>query len=316
MARKKVNKKDDFNILHYRKHGLSTPEWIKRCFEIQTTPDGKPIVLPAKPIIDENGILRKQRKYKIKRHAELWMIALVAIMDIEYNTRYKAHRNKKQIDSFAFYGSYKLIRNLILNSVDERLVPQLSQSITFNTINTAMKRAEKSGFIKIEYDDTVNRENCSREKNYRRITLNYDKLVELCDFNLDKHKWCSSDIWKKYHHSSREHKFIRKRPVSYCKKLIDDLTDDKRKNEFKAKLAKLKLKYKNHHDILKAFINTKQKKYSVNNEYSTKYLTTIKSEADDQAEMMRLMYQKPKPSECVVTESQVELLKSFIDNIR
>ena len=111
-------------------------------------------------------------------------------------------------------------------------------------------------------------------------------------------------------------KQMRKRPVSYCKKLVNDLADEKRKNEFKTKLAKLKLKYKNSHDVLKAFIITKQKPYSLNNEYSTKYITTIKSEADSQAEMMRLMYHKPDESGQVLSERQEQLMKGFKNNLR
>lgn len=302
-------KKQDFNLLKYQHHGLSTAEWIKRCFEIQTTPDGEPIVIQCGSMINEDGKEIPLYKYKIKRYAELWLISLVVMMDLEFAVRKNNAFHKKQSTDFAFYGSYSRIRNVILNSVDSRLVPQLSRSITFNTINTSLKRAAASGLINIQYDETVTRNTCTHDKNYRRITLNYDKLQELCDFEVTPKG--RSKTWWKYHHSSREHKFMRKRPVSYCKKLIDDLADKNHKDEFKAKLAKLKLKYKNYHDILKAFIITNQKRYLAGNEYAIKFLTTIKSEEEVQNATLRYMYQKPDESGLALSEEQQQLLKDF-----
>ena len=228
----KVNKlsKEQVTLINpygYQHHYMTTAEWIQQCFEIQNGPNGKPIILPGRKIFNEEGNQVQQYKYKVKRKAELWMIALVIIMDLEIAVRTRDVINKKKVNDFAFYGSYKRIREKILDSVDHRLVPQLSHTITIRSISTAMKRAEKSGFVKIQYDRTVTRNVCSVDDNYRRITINYDKLMELSEFNLDKRN--RSETWKKYHRCSREHRWLRKRPVSYLKPLIEDLADKNKK---------------------------------------------------------------------------------------
>lgn len=273
------------NPLDYQHHYMSTADWIKQCFEFELDKSGQPIVIPTHQIIDENGVIVQQYKYKIKRKAELWMMALVIIMDLEFNIRTKNVLKKEKVRDFAFFGSYARIREKILDAVDPKLVPQLSRSITVRSISTSMRRAEASGFIKIEHDETVTRKTCSIDKNWRKITINYDKLLELSEFNLDKRK--RSDTWKKFHASSREHKWLRKRPVSYLKPLIDDLADANKKEVFREKLEALKLKLKNHQDVFKAFIINFQKQYKTS---EMKFLTTIKSVMEQADEEIRAMY--------------------------
>ena len=261
---KKLTKEQiaQINPFGYQHHYMTTSDWIQQCFEIQCDSKNKPIILPGCKIFNEEGKLIQQFKYKVKRKAELWMIALVIIMDLEMSVRTKDALNKKKVSDFAFYGSYNRIREKILASVDSRLVPQLSRTITLRSISTAMKRAEKSGFVNIEYDYSVTRKTCSKDENYRRITINYDKLMELSEFNLDKRT--RSYTWKKYHRCSREHRWLAKRPVSYLKPLIEDLADKNKKEEFRQKLQGLKLKLKNYQDVFKAFIISKQKMYKTN----------------------------------------------------
>lgn len=291
----------------YEHHYMKTTDWINQCFQVQQNENGRPIILPDRPIIDENGNVLKQSKYKIKRFAELWMISLVLIMEIEFNVR--NDKKKRKTNDFAFYGTYGHLRNAILNSVDPRLVPQLSRSITVNTISTSMRRAEASGFIKIEYDKTVTNETCSDTNNYRRITLNYDKLMELSEFNLSKER---SQTWKKYHSSSREHRFMRKRPVSYLQPLIEDLAKESKKEEFREKLAKLKLKYKNHQDVFKAWILTSQGFYITGANHN---LTAVKSKQDAQDEIIARMYQKPVEDK-VLTDEEKAILDDFLSKIK
>lgn len=297
------------NPLEYQHHYMSIEDWIKQCFEIQCDSSGRPIILPSKPIIDENGNEKKQVKYKIKRKAEEWMIAVAYIMELEKYFREKDFdAKKKQMEEFAFYGSYDRIRNKILSCVDSRLVPQLSRTITRRSISTSMKRAEASGFIKISYDHTVTRNTCSVDSNYRRITLNYAKLQELSEFNLTNER---SQTWKNYHRCSREHKWLRKRPVSYLKPLIDELADKKRKEEFREQLKALKLKLKNHQDVFKAFIIRKQKMYQTK---KLDNLTAIKSTKDE----MSVTYQKPVgvESESPLTPEQEAILHDFYLKLR
>lgn len=281
---------ENINPLKMQHHYISTRDWINQCFIIQRDTTGKEIIIPDRTILSEDGTIVSQSKYKIKRVAELWMISLVILMDLEFNLRAKSVLNKnkksKAIKDFAFYGSYKSIRNQILDSVDVKLRPQLSRSITIRTISTAMKRAELSGFINITYDETINRKNCTHEDNYRRITLNYDKLKEISTLDPFVN---SSYAWQKYHRCSREHRWMRKRPVSYLKPLIDDLSDKNRKEEFKQKLAKLKLRYKNEQDVLKAFIIKNQKMYSANTSLN-KNLTAIKSVTEEADKQLMSMY--------------------------
>ena len=279
----------------YEHHYMKTTDWIKQSFQFERN-NGKEVVVPARPIFDENGNLQVQTKYKIKRKAELWMISLVSIMELEFIARNR--KNKKKTKDFAFYGSYKHIRNLILNSVDPRLVPQLSRSITINTISTSMRRAADSGFINIEYDKTITRNTCSDTDNYRRITLNYEKIMELSEFNLDKKR---SNTWKKYHSSSREHKFIRKRPVSYLQPLIKDLSDSAKKEVFREKLAALKLKLKNEQDVFKAWILNNQGFYVTG---ANQNLTAIKSQKDEHDEIVAMMYQKPDDQHRALTADE------------
>lgn len=291
------------NPYRHEHHYMKTTDWIKQCFEIQRDEQGRPIVIPDCPFIDENGNLQKQNKYKIKRKAELWMIELVLIADIEMVLRKK---NRLKSNDFAFYGSLQTIRNIILNSVDPCLVPQLSRSITIKTLSTSLRRAEKSGFIKIEYNPDIKRETYSDTKNYRRITLNYDKLMELSEFNLERKR---SQTWLKYHSSSREHRWIRKRPISYLKPLIDDLADSNKKEEFRRKLAKLKLKLKNHQDVFKAWIMSKQKFYET---MELKNLTAVKSKKDESDEILALMYHKPDTSGFVMTRQQKAIFNGLV----
>lgn len=301
------------NPYDYHHHFVKTSDWIKQSFEIQCDKNGEPIKLPAKPIIDENGNLIQQDRYKIKRKAELWMIAMVVIMDLELSINFKSVASKKTDTSFAFYGSYKAIRNVILNSVDSRLVPQLSQSITIKSISTSMKRAEASGFIKIEYDHTVTRKTCTKENNYRKITLCYDKLLELNYFETGQNK--ASYEWRKYHSSSREHRWMRKRPVSYLKPLIEDLSKKEKKEEFKQKLLKLKLKLKTEKDVLKAFILTKQKNYI--NSYTKDKLTAVKSNMEEADNLVNMMYQNVDndTGEFILSENQRLILEDFYQRI-
>ena len=311
MAKQKYLNKDQIklvNPLGYQHHYMTTENWINQCFEIQCDKAGKPIILPGRQIIDENGNVTQQYKYKIRRKAELWMIALVIIMDLELITKTRDVINNKKIKDFGFYGSYARIREKILASVDSRLVPQLSHSITTRSISTSMKRAEASGFITIKYDETVTRKTCSVDKNYRRITLNYDKLQELSEFNLSKEL---SETWKKYHSSSREHRWLRKRPVSYLKPLIEELADKQKKEDFKEKLNALKLKFKNHHDVFKAFIINKQKMYQTS---GIDNLTAVKSMKGK----LSVMYQQhgAEPGEYEPSPYEIELLQSFIANFR
>ena len=300
--------KSVFNPLGYEHHYMLTEDWIKQCFEIQCDKKGNPIILPDKPIIDENGNIVPQFKYKIKRKAELWMIALVIIMDLEMIFRKDAFFNKKQMKEFAFFGSYDRIREKILACVDSILVPQLSRTITRRSISTSMKRAASSGFITIKYDETVTRNTCSINKNYRRITLNYDKLQELSEFNLTKER---SETWKKFHRCSREHRWLRKRPVSYLKPLIEELADKQKKEEFREKLKALNLKLKNHQDVFKAFIISKQKMYQTS---EIKNLTAIKSKKEE----ISVMYQKhgSSPGEYVPTPYEIQQLQAFYTRFR
>ena len=300
--------KSVFNPLGYEHHYMLTEDWIKQCFEIQCDKKGNPIILPDKPIIDENGNIVPQFKYKIKRKAELWMIALVIIMDLEMIFRKDAFFNKKQMKEFAFFGSYDRIREKILACVDSRLVPQLSRTITRRSISTSMKRAASSGFITIKYDETVTRNTCSVNKNYRRITVNYDKLQELSEFNLTKER---SETWKKFHRCSREHRWLRKRPVSYLKPLIEELADKQKKEAFREKLKVLNLKLKNHQDVFKAFIISKQKMYQTS---EIKNLTAIKSKKEE----ISVMYQKhgSSPGEYVLTPYDSQLLQAFFARFR
>ena len=288
---------------------MTIENWINQCFEIQCDSNGRPIILPSKPIIDENGNVIQQTKFKIKRKAEEWMIAVAYIMELEKFFREKAFDSKKkQMEEFAFYGSYDRIRNKILSCVDSRLVPQLSRTITRRSISTSLKRAEASGFIKIKYDHTVTRNTCTADSNYRRITLNYDKLQELSEFNLTNKR---SKTWKNYHRCSREHKWLSKRPVSYLKPLIDELADKKRKEEFREQLKALKLKLKNHQDVFKAFIIKKQKMYKPSN---LDNLTAIKSTKDE----MSVTYQKPVgvESDDPLTPEQMAILHDFYLKLR
>ena len=294
------------NPLGYQHHYMTTADWIKQCFEIQVDKNNKPIIVPGRQIIDENGNISQQYKYIIKRKAELWMIALVIMMDLEFTTRTRQLLNNKKVKDFAFYGSYARIREKILDSVDSRLVPQLSHSITIKTISTSMKRAAASGFITINYDYDITRKTCSAEDNYRRITINYDKLMELSEFNLGKTR---SETWKKYHSCSREHRWLRKRPVSYLKGLIEDLADKNKKEAFREKLQALKLKLKNHHDVFKAFIMSKQKMYKTS---GLKNLTTIKSLKDVADEEIRIMYQNHDTGEVVLSPQQRSILDNFL----
>lgn len=313
MADKKYLSKEQLALINpygYQHHYMTTADWINQCFEIQQDNDGRPIIVPGHQIFNENGNIVQQYKYKIKRKAELWMIALVVIMDLEFATRALSVINKKKVKEFAFYGSYNRIREKILDAVDSKLVPQLSRSITIRSISTSMKRAEASGFIKIEYDQTITRKTCSIDKNYRRITINYDKLMELSEFNLDKKK--RSNTWKKYHSSSREHKWLKKRPVSYLKPLINELADKNKKEAFREKLKALKLKLKNHQDIFKAFIINMQKMYKTS---PLKNLTTIKSMEEQATEEIKIMYQKHDTDEIVLSPEQQAILQGFYASI-
>ncbi len=134
--------------------------------------------------------------------------------------------------------------------------------------------------------------------------------MELSEFNLDKRK--RSDTWKKYHSSSREHKWIRKRPVSYLKPLIEDLADKNKKEAFREKLRSLKLKLKNHQDVFKAFIINKQKMYKTS---PLKNLTTIKSMKEYADEEIRIMYQNHDTGEIVLSYEQQTILQNFIASI-
>ena len=301
----KKSKINHINPYYCEHHYMLTTDWIKQCFEIQCDENGKPIVVPDRPYFDENGNLTQQNKYKIKRKAELWMISLVIISDLEMITRKK----KQKITDFAFYGSLQRIRNIILNSVDPRLTPQLSRSITIKTISTSLRRAEKSGFIKIEYNRNITNKTCSHTENYRRITLNYEKLMELSEFNLERKR---SQTWLKYHSSSREHRWIRKRPISYLKPLIDELADANKKEEFRGKLAKLKLKLKNHQDVFKAWIMSKQKFYQT---MELKNLTAVKSKKDESDDLLARMYQKPDTSGVVLTSHQKAIFDGVVASI-
>ena len=310
MAKKQVYTKAQkavFNPLGYEHHYMLTEEWIKQCFEIQCDSSGKPIILPDSPILDEHGNFIPQCKYKIKRKAELWMIALVIIMDLEMVFRKDALVNNKHMKEFAFFGSYDRIREKILACVDSRLLPQLSRRITRRSISTSMKRAASSGFITIEYDETITRNTCSIDKNYRRITLNYDKLQQLSEFNLSRER---SETWKKFHRCSREHRWLRKRPVSYLKPLIEELADKQRKEEFREKLKALNLKLKNHQDIFKAFIINKQKMYKTSN---IDNLTALKSKKDE----ISVMYHKHglAPGVYVPSPYEIEQLQGFISKL-
>lgn len=297
----------------YHHHFLKTSNWIRQSFEIQCDKNGNPIKLPARPIIDENGNVKQQTKYKVKRRAEEWMIAIVIMMDLEKNTRIKSVANKKKFDDFAFYGSNKIIRNTILNNVDPLLVPQLSRTITIKSISTSLKRAEASGFIKISYDHTYTKKDGSKKKNIRKIKLCYDKLMELNYFETGKNK--DSYEWKKYHASSREHRWMLKRPVSYLKPLIEDLSKKEKKNEFKQKLLKLKLKLKSEKDVLKAFILSKQKKYI--NSYTTDKLTAVKSNMEEADDLVNKMYRDVDydSGEFIMTDEQHLMLQGFIQRI-
>ena len=297
------------NPYGYQHHYMTTADWINQCFEIEYDEFGKPIIVPDGQIINESGVITQQYKYKIKRKAELWMIALVIIMDLEHVTRTRNFLNRKKVKDFAFYGSYARIREKILDSVDSKLVPQLSRSITVRSISTSMRRAAASGFISIEYDETVTRKTCSDEENYRRITINYDKLMELSEFNLGKER---SATWKKYHSSSREHRWLRKRPVSYLKPLIEDLADKNKKEAFREKLKALKLKLKNHQDVFKAFIANKQKMYKTS---PLQNLTTIKSMKEQADEEIRIMYQNHDTGEIVLSPEQMAILHNFYARI-
>ena len=300
------------NPYNYQHHFVKTTDWIKDSFEIQCDKRGNPIKLPARPIIDENGNLIEQDKFKLKRKAELWMIAMVIIMDLEFSSKSKSVATKSKDATFAFYGSYKTIRNVILNSVDPQLVPQLSRSITIKTISTSMKRAEASGFVKIDYDETVTRRNCNKENNYRKITLCYDKLLELNYFETEKDH--QSSEWTKYHASSREHRWMKKRPVSYLKPLIEDLSNKEKKAAFKEKLLKLKIKLKSDKDVMKAFILTKQKQYI--NKFTTDKLTAVKSNMEEADELVQLMYQNVDVATgVIVTNEQRAMLQDFIQRI-
>lgn len=310
MAKQKYLTKEQMDLINplgYQHHYMTTADWIKQCFEIQCDAANKPIILPGRQIIDEHGNITQQYKYKTKRKAELWMIALVIIMDLELITRTNNVLKNKKVNDFGFYGSYNRIREKILASVDSKLVPQLSHAITTRSISTSMKRAEASGFITIKYDETVTRKTCSVDKNYRRITINYDKLQELSEFNLSKER---SETWKKYHSSSREHRWLRKRPVSYLKPLIEELADKQKKEEFKEKLKALNLKLKNHQDVFKAFIINKQKMYQTS---KIDNLTAIKSTKDE----LSVMYQEPivEPNFILTTE-QSYILQDFYRRLR
>lgn len=310
MAKQKYFTKDQLAVLNpywYEHHYMTTADWIRQCFEIQCDSSGKPVIVPGHQIVNESGVITQQYKYVIKRKAELWMIALVIIMDLEMVTRTRTMLKKEKVKDFAFYGSYARIRERILDAVDPRLVPQLSRSITVRSISTSMRRAAASGFITIKYDETVTRKTCSTDDNYRRITINYDKLMELSEFNLDKHK--RSNTWKKYHSSSREHKWLRKRPVSYLKPLIEDLADKNKKEVFREKLEALKLKLKNHQDVFKAFILNQQKMYKTS---PLKNLTTIKSMKEQADEEIRIMYQNHDTGEIVLSHEQQAILHNFI----
>lgn len=316
MAEKKFLSKEQLKLINplgYQHHYMTTADWIRQCFEIVLDKNGKPIVIPDRQIFNENGTITQQYKYMITRKAELWMIALVIIMDLEIVTRTRSVLNKKnkQMKDFAFYGSYARIREKILDAVDERIRPQLSRSITLRSISTSMRRAADSGFIKIEYNETVTRKTCSETENYRRITINYDKMMELSEFNLDKR--VRSNTWKKYHSSSREHKWLRKRPVSYLKPLIEELADKNRKEEYREKLKALKLKLKNHQDVFKAFILNNQKQYKtkpLNN------LTTIKSMKEQADDEIRSMYVNHDTGEVVITPEQEAILLDFYAKLR
>ena len=302
------------NPYQYHHHFMKTTDWIKHSFELQCDTNGNPIKLPAKPIVDENGKVIPQFKYKVKRRAELWMIAMVIIMDLEMNTKIKSVASKKNDISFSFYGSYNAIRNVILNSVDSRLVPQLSRTITIKSISTSMKRAEASGFIKIEYDRNVTRRTCTKELNYRKVSLCYDKLLELNYFETGQNK--DSYEWNKYHASSREHRWMRKRPVSYLKPLMEDLSKKEKKEEFKQKLLKLKLKLRSEQDVLKAFILAKQKKYI--NTYTKDKLSAVKSDMEEADSQVNLMYQNVDvdTGEFILTDEQRYLIDNFVQRIK
>ena len=226
-------------------------------------------------------------------------------------TRSVLNKKNKQMKDFAFFGSYARIREKILDAVDEKLRPQLSRSITLRSISTSMRRAADSGFIKIEYNETVTRKTCSDTENYRRITINYDKMMELSEFNLDKR--VRSNTWKKYHSSSREHKWLRKRPVSYLKPLIEELADKNRKEEYREKLKALKLKLKNHQDVFKAFIINNQKQYKTK---PLKNLTTIKSMKEQADDEIRIMYVNHDTGEVVLTPEQEAILLDFYAKLR
>ena len=319
MRHKRFTKEElkKINPLQMQHHYISTRDWINQCFVIQKDASGREIFVPDRTIVSEDGTIVNQNKYKIKRVAELWMISLVILMDLEFNVRAKNMLNKtktrKEINDFAFYGSYKGIRNQILDSVDPKLRPQLSRSITIRTISTAMKRAEVSGFVKIEYNESINRKNCTHEDNFRRIMLQYDKLKEVSTLDPFFNK---SLIWQKFHRCSREHRWMRKRPISYLKPLIDDLADKNKKEEFKQKLAKLKLKYKNEQDVLKAFIIKNQKQYSANAGL-TKKLTTIKSVMDEADKQLMSMYHNVDvdTGEVQITPEQRAILQAFYQAI-
>lgn len=313
MANKKYLTKEQISLINplgFQHHYMTTADWIKQCFEFVLDKNNKPIIVPDGQIIDEAGNVTQQNKYKIKRKAELWMMALVIIMDLELVTRTRTVLAKKKVKDFAFYGSYARIREKIISMADDKLKPQLSRSITIRAISTSMRRAAASGFINIEYNKDVTRKTCSVDKNYRRITINYDKLLELSEFNLDKKN--RSNTWRKYHHASREHRWLRKRPVSYLQPLINELADKEKKEAYKEKLEALRLKLKNHQDVFKAFIINNQKQYKTK---ELKNLTTIKSVMEAANAEISSMYQNVDTGEVVLSYEQQALLQDIIQRI-
>lgn len=323
MAKNKIKKEDlsKINPYNIQQHGISFSDWIKQVFIIKKDEFGKPLY---RTITDrtEDGF-KEVKIYKLKRIAELWLICLTALIKLEFAHNYKSY-NKKDFQSYKFYGRYSILKNMILSAAPDELKYQLSKSITLQTISTAMKRIENDGFITIDYDHSVKYKEREEGKYFRTIKINHQKLVELSDFNLSKKE--RSKTWNNYHRCSREHRYIRKRIFSSLQPLINDLADKEKKMEYRKKLASLKLKLKGEYDVFQAFILHKQKLYKTK---QINKMTIIKSEKDLSEELLSSMYNSSSglppeeyekaygiPGANCLTSSQEQALQDFYARIK
>lgn len=319
------NKKNSFftkaelkkaNPYELHKHYTSFDEWLAQELTVKTNADGSYKMKYANRYeLDENGNYIQPQVLDIHHGVELWMICLTKLIDWSIVFAKNEIANKREPKVFEYYGSYRSLRNAILKACPRDLRGQLTQSITVRTISTSMKRLAASGFIKIEYDPNFIGKTRDEKaamnaqgRHFRKITINYDKIIELSNFEFEKHN--KTNVWTSYHDRSREHRWLKKRPYSSLNPILKDLSDKKKKREFAEKLARLHLKLKTAQDVFKAYILFVQNRYT-KSEDLTQNLTALKF-----TEMDEVKAAMAYDSSDAISPYQQAMLNDFINRIQ